>query len=254
MQSSGSHFCNWVAPVSCNYPTEEDSVVLEVTFITWPIHSILKKSLARIVVADSMKVKAIAWARIKSDKVDAHILAHLLRVDFIPEIKMPDEKHWDLRQIISHRESLSHRRAKIKGHMISLLHQNLVDSPHVEKFCKKGMLWFKQVKIPSMDRFRMDQHIEALEFVENQIAKVDEQLVANAKSDPRVSLLMTIPGFGLVVATGFLALIEDIKRFDNPKQVSSYFGLVPRLIQSGEKCLHGRITKYIIEPSRQIVA
>jgi hypothetical protein len=48
-----------------------------------------------------MKVKAIAWARIKSDKVDAHILAHLLRVDFIPEVKMPDEKHWDLRQLIS---------------------------------------------------------------------------------------------------------------------------------------------------------
>lgn len=54
--------------------TESDSVVMEVTFVTWPIYSILKKGLARVVVADSMKVKAIAWARIKSDKVDASVL------------------------------------------------------------------------------------------------------------------------------------------------------------------------------------
>lgn len=203
----------------------------------------MTQGLARIVVADSMKVKAIAWARIKSDKVDAFVLANLLRVDFIPEVKMPDQKHWELRQLISHREALSHRRSKIKGHIISLLHQNLLDSPHAEKFCKKGLVWLQNVELPTVDKFRMDQNISSLNFIENQIKELDDRLVANAKTDPRVSLLMTIPGFGLVVATGFLALIEDINRFENPKQLSAYFGLVPRLSQSGEKCLHGRITK-----------
>jgi transposase len=216
---------------------------MEVTFVTWPIYSILRKGKARVVVADSMKVKAIAWARIKSDKVDARVLAHLLRVDFIPEVRMPDQKHWDLRQLISHREGLSKRRAKVKAHAISLLHQNLIDSPYAEKFCIRGIKWLRELSLPQVDRFRMDQNLDTLEFIEAQIKKVDELLVQNAKSDPRISLLMTIPGFGLVVATGFIALIEDINRFENPNQLSSYFGLVPRLIQSGEKCIHGRITK-----------
>jgi hypothetical protein len=89
----------------------------------------------------------------------------------------------------------------------------------------------------------VDQNLLLFAAIEEQIRLLDEKLVENAKSDPRVSLLMTIPGFGLVVASGFLALIEDINRFENPRQLSAYFGLVPKLMQSGEKCIHGRITK-----------
>jgi transposase len=133
-----------------NQLSEADSVVMEVTFVTWPIYSILKKGKAKVVVADSMKVKAIAWARIKSDKVDARVLAHLLRVDFIPEVRMPDQKHWDLRQLISHREGLSKRRAKVKAHAISLLHQNLIDSPYAEKFCIRGIKWLRELSLPQV--------------------------------------------------------------------------------------------------------
>lgn len=222
---------------------ESDSVVMEVTFVTWPIYSILKKFKARVVVADSMRIKAIAWARIKSDKVDAYILAQLLRTDFIPEVKMPDQRHWDLRQLLSQRESLSKQRLKVRNQVLSILHQNLLDSPFTEKFCKRGVQWLKSVPLPMVDRFRVDLNLSLFETIENQIQEIDGKLVENAKTDPRVPLLMTIPGFGLVVASGFIAAIDNIKRFESPRQLSAYFGLVPRLIQSGEKCIHGRITK-----------
>ena len=83
--------------------SENDAVVLEATFHSWAIWSLLQGHGARVVVANSMQVKAIAHARIKTDKVDAHILAQLLRADFIPEVAMPEDKTWELRQLVTHR-------------------------------------------------------------------------------------------------------------------------------------------------------
>ena len=61
-----------------------DAVVLEATFHSWAIVEILRKHCDRAVVAEPAQLKAIASARIKTDKVDAHILAQLLRLDFLP--------------------------------------------------------------------------------------------------------------------------------------------------------------------------
>ena len=52
-----------------------------------------------------------------------------------------------------------------------------------------------------------------------------------------------IPGVGVTVAVGLLAAIGDVGRFASPDQLAAYFGLVPRVSQSGDKCYHGPITK-----------
>ena len=69
---------------------EEDEVVLEATFHSWAIWGLLAPHAGRAVVANPPQVKAIAHARVKTDKVDAHMLAQLLRTRFIPEVEMPD--------------------------------------------------------------------------------------------------------------------------------------------------------------------
>ena len=76
----------------------DDQVVLEATFHTWAIRTLLVPHCGRVVVANSMRVKAIAHARIKTDKVDAHTLAQLLRADFIPKVEMPGEETWPPRK------------------------------------------------------------------------------------------------------------------------------------------------------------
>jgi transposase len=91
----------------------DDSVVLEATFHTRAIWSILVPYAGRVAVANPLQVKAIAHARVKTDKVDAHILAQLLRLDFIPEVEMPDEETWALRQLVSHQRFLGKQRVAI---------------------------------------------------------------------------------------------------------------------------------------------
>ena len=64
-----------------------DQVVLETTFHTWAIHAIVSQYAGRVVVANSLQVKAIAHAKIKTDKVDAYTLARLLHADFLPSVE-----------------------------------------------------------------------------------------------------------------------------------------------------------------------
>ena len=78
----------------------------------------------------------------------------------------------------------------------------------------------------------------------DQLAKLDMTIVGNALEDPRVVRLMTIPGIGPVVASTVLASIGDVSRFETPEKLSSYFGLTPKVRQSGDRpARHGRISK-----------
>ena len=99
----------------------EASVVLEATFHTWAIWTLWVPHCGRVVVANPMRVKAIAHARIKTDKVDAFTLARLLRADFIPEVQMPDQETWALRQRVSHRRLLVKQRTATKNTIHAVL-------------------------------------------------------------------------------------------------------------------------------------
>jgi transposase len=72
---------------------------------------------------------------------------------------------------------------------------------------------------------------------------VTKKLEEIGKTDPRIQRVMTIPGVGPRTAEILVACIDDAKRFASGREVSAYFGLVPRQYQSGETDRNGRITK-----------
>ena len=73
--------------------------------------------------------------------------------------------------------------------------------------------------------------------------QIHQQLVEIAREEPRIQLLMTLPGANYVVAMGLLSAIGDVTRFRDGDHLASYLGLVPITRQSANKCYHGRITK-----------
>jgi transposase len=222
---------------------KEDQVVLEATFHTWAIVQILRPHVSRVVVANPLQVKAIAHARIKTDKVDAHILAQLLRAGFIPEVEMPDEATWELRQLVSQRRHLMKHSVALKNTIHALLNRRLLHYPGSSLFTGPGRSWLAGVVLEPGERFMLDNALRLLDATEVSLAAVDAELVKRASVDEKVRLLMTIPGIGVTVAVGLVAAIGDIKRFDSPGKLAAYFGLVPRVSQSAGRCHHGRITK-----------
>jgi transposase len=220
-----------------------DQLVLEATFHTWAIYEILRRHAGRVVVANPLQVKAIAHARIKTDKVDAHILAQLLRAGFIPEVTMPDAATWELRQLVSHRRHLVKHRVALQNTVHALLNRRLLHYGGPNPFTKRGRSWLAGVALEPGERFMLDNALRLLDATAESLAAVDAKLVKRASFEEGVRLLMTIPGIDVTVAAGLVAAIGDIERFDSPGKLAAYFGLVPRVTQSAGRCHHGRITK-----------
>ena len=75
----------------------EDKVAVEATTNTWGVVDILKPYVDEVVVSNPLRTKAIAHAKVKTDKVDAYVLAQLLRCDYLPRVWEPDERTRQIR-------------------------------------------------------------------------------------------------------------------------------------------------------------
>jgi transposase len=94
--------------------TCEDQVVMESTANLWlTLYEALDNKNIKVVLANPMKTKAIASARIKTDKVDAKILAHLLRADLVAESYVPPKQIREIRALMRHRLSLLKMRTMV---------------------------------------------------------------------------------------------------------------------------------------------
>ena len=82
-----------------------------------------------------------------------------------------------------------------------------------------------------------------LELVDEDLDRMDRELTARAHEDAEIARLMTVPGVGPITATAFVTAIDDVRRFHDASQVSSYLGLVPREYSSGERARRGRILR-----------
>jgi transposase len=220
-----------------------DEVVLEATFHSWAIVQILSRYVDRVVVADPAQLKAIANARIKTDKVDAHILAQLLRLDFLPEVELPTDGTWGLRQLMAHRRQLRRQSVAAKNTIHAVLNRSLQRYPGKFLFSEKGFRWLTELELPAAERMVLDHQVALLREVQTHLQALDRALVEKARLHPDAKLLVTIPGVDVVVAIGFLAAIDSIDRFPSPQKLAAYFGLVPKVRQSVGPPRFGHITK-----------
>lgn len=222
-----------------------DRVALEATTNCWAIARLLQPFVADVVVSNPLTTKAIAQSKIKTDKIDAAVLAQLLRCNYLPTVWMPDAQTQILRTLTHRRAALVAERTRLKNRIHSVLHQSLipVDVDVDDLFSKKGQRWLHQLELPPRERELIESDGRLLEAVEQERIRLDQQLAQHAYTDDRVKLMMTMPGVDYTVAQTVLAALGDVSRFPDADHATSYLGLVPSTYQSGPHCYHGRITK-----------
>src|SRR6266851_2009212 len=93
----------------------DDQLVLEATMNTWAIADLLRESGARVVISNPLRTRAIAEAKVKTDKVDAATLAELLRAGYLPGIWRPDEQLQALRRLVARRGGIVRERTRLKN-------------------------------------------------------------------------------------------------------------------------------------------
>jgi transposase len=225
------------------YLQPTDKIALEATTNTWEVVAILKPFVAEVVVSNPLKTKAIAEAKIKTDKVDAEVLAHLLRCDFLPRVWEPPTETQHLRRLTARRAALVMDKTAIKNRIHAVLHQRLIPCPFTDLFSTQGRQWLTPLPLERQGRAIIDSDLRLLGYVETEIAQLDQQLAEAAYDEPRVKLLMTLPGVSLTVAQTLWAVLGEVERFRDGDHAASYLGLVPSTHQSGPRCYHGPITK-----------
>jgi transposase len=213
----------------------DDHVVLESTSMTWAIAELLARHAGRVTVSNPLRTKAIASAKVKTDKVDARVLAQLAAADFLPEVWAPDEQTRALRRRVSHRASLVRQRTRLRNQVHAVLARNLVELPVTDLFGQQGRRLLGEVALPAQEREQIESNLRLHDALEGELAAVDGQLAQRALADPEVRRLMTIPGVGPVTALSLLAVIGDVTRFPSAGQLVGYLGLDPRVRQSGER-------------------
>lgn len=223
---------------------ETDEVVLEATGNTAAIVRLLSPFVARVVIANPMQVKAIAHARVKTDKVDAKILAQLHAAGFLPEVWSADDATLNLRRLVSERVATVRTIRRLKSRVQAVLHANLIPKYAGHLFGKNGRRWLAKAPLPKAERDLLERHLDELDWINAKLETLDAELIRISLSDKRARKLMSVAGISAIIATAVLASIGDISRFQSPEHLASYFGLTPRVRQSGDRSpVHGRISK-----------
>lgn len=193
-------------------------------------------------IANPNRVKAIASARIKTDAIDAGVLADLLRANLLPESyhAAPDVREW--KETVRLRMALVRLRVQVKNRIHALLWKQGLRAPYA-LFSKRGLQWLEAQVLSKTATVALATYRETLALLDRQINEADTRMIEDVKRLEDVQLLITIPGISYLSALTIMAEVGTIERFPSAKKLMSYAGVVPSTYASGGKVRHGRITK-----------
>lgn len=219
-----------------------------------PLYEKLSRVARRVVMAHPAGLSLIWRSKRKNDRVDASKLAKLLYLDAVPQAHVPSAATRQWRRLIELRRSLVRRRAALKNQVHALLRGNGIASPAAGAlFSGKGVAWLMEQPLDEASALERAVLTEQMRGVKEQLRAVEKALGKTGAAEPRVTLLMTIPGVGRRTAEAFVAYVERIGRFGRSGKVGSYFGLVPCEDSSAGRERLGHITKQGPPAMRQLL-
>ena len=219
----------------------------EVSGYSGYIHDQLCECVDRIAVANPIKTTWMYRTAKKTDRIDARKLAVLLSIGELPTVHVPNKEVRGWRQTILHRRNIVKDVCQVKNRIRAVM-----KSAGYFKAGNKGgwwkrvnILWMRQMSTGTeLWRMQLGQLMDEYEFHNKQLEKVTRYLDGYLKSKPGGALLMSIGGIGPRTAEAVLAYTDGVERFGCSRQYSSYFGVVPKLDESGSSRRVGHITKH----------
>jgi transposase len=199
--------------------------------------------LGEIVLAHPLRLRASIARPAKTDKLDAALLARLLRMDQIPESYVPPEPYQHLRELTRARARLSRAATEAMNQVHYLLAVRNIEAPFRKPCGVRGRRWMATLDLGMIGNLQRDELLGRLGHYEAELQKLDAALEEKAESFPQIEALSDIRGIGLYSALLIVAEIGEPERFSRPDQVGSYAGLVARVHQSGGHDYHGHITR-----------
>ena len=208
------------------------------------VHDTLERYGWEVEIADAQKVKGLAPLAVKTDRIDARVLAVLSQRDLVPAIWLPDPTVREERELARFRLHLVKHKSALKNRIHSTLINFGRPCPVTDLFGLEGRELLARLEVPEPWRGNVAASLALIDDLEAQIADANRRLKDGHAEHPYVPLLLTVPGVGWVLAFTIAAEIGEIERFPSPEKLTGYTGLCPRVVQSGESDRRGPLSKH----------
>ena len=185
--------------------------------------------------------------RVKTDKRDALKLAKLLKSEDLTPIYVPEPEDEAIRDLSRAREIAMKDLKDAKYQLKALLLRNNINYAGTANWSLKHLRWLTELVLPHpAQQIVLQEFIQTISERMNRLERLDNELAHHVhqwRYFPVVKAIQAMRGVRLLVATGVVAELGDLTRFDHPRKLMSYLGLVPSEHSSGGKRHIGAITK-----------
>jgi len=199
------------------------------------------------VVAPSL-IPRKAGERVKTDRRDALGLARLSRSGELAAVWVPGQEQEAIRDLTRAREDMKTMETRARQQLGAfLLRHGRVYDGGKSRWTQAHFRWLERVKFDSpIQQMVLQEYIDTVKDAQRRVAGLEDQMrqaLADWSLRPVVEGLMALRGVSLITAMTVLAELGDISRFDSPRQLMAYLGLVPSEHSSGPSRRQGAITK-----------
>lgn len=185
--------------------------------------------------------------RIKNDRRDAINLARLLRAGELTAVYVPELDDEAMRDLVRAREDAKNVERKARQRLTAFLLRHGIRYQGKTKWTQAHKNWFLSVKMAHpAQQIVLQEYVDTVKECSERVKRLTEQicnLVPEWSRAPFVEAYQALRGVSLIVAATMVAEIGDMSRFDNPKQLMAYLGLIPSEHSSGATVRRGGITK-----------
>jgi transposase len=199
-----------------------------------------------IVVAPSL-IPQRPGERVKTNRRDAVSLAKLHRAGELTAVWVPDPAHEAVRELVRARETAMEELRRARQHLQSFLLRHGRIFTGRTAWSKAHTRWLcEQTFDHPAQNIVLTEYRQAIEDAEARLERLTQQvteIVATWSMAPVVAAYQAVRGVAFITAVTFAAEIGDVCRFDNPRQLMAYLGLVPSESSTGERVRRGSITK-----------
>jgi transposase len=191
----------------------------------------------------------------KTDFSDAHLLADLCRVGYLPRVWLPPPEIRDLRRLVRYRTQLVEQRRDVKLRIGALLREErLTPPPNVgNPWTVSWLKWLAEVDLLPHSRWVLDRHRAKLAHVAAEIKEIEKRMKEATKDDPVTQQLLAEKGVGLVTAVTLRAEIGSFQRFGCGKQLARYCAVTPKNASSGKRQADAGLIKAGSLPLRTVL-
>jgi transposase len=221
----------------------EPEVAIEATFGWYWAVDVLEELGARVHLAHPQGIKAFENRRVKNDRLDARLLADLLRLGRLPEAWIAPRELRELRELVRYRHKLVDDRSGLKSQVHAVLAKEGVRLPLNYLWGPIGTRLLNGAQLADAYYIRVESLRDLINLYDREVTMLDRLIARHLVGHAGYQAIRAIPGVGAVLAAVFAVEIGDVTRFAHPAQLASWAGLTPRHRESDVKVRRGHITK-----------